>query len=273
MIKKLKANSVQIIEVMIMLIAFLLPYILNIPSWFGDYLRDHKPEPEIGSFLPYYILRAGNTAIALGLLFAALIAIRSYNKELVMNNYNVYHDYPYGWYWFCAKVLGIKKCNLILVPIYMQFKLVIGNVFQDYPLDEAEFPVIEAEPDCTIEKKNMIADLSEVNLVLEDTYVIKAKQIPFRKKSLPTIKISRNDGNSYTRHFSPKFVNAVTEEIRRLPEVNIINIYATTNPMNTVRISRSAFRMADRGNVEHVFVYQQKRSGARKFDGKRYKIY
>lgn len=34
MIKKLKANSVQIIEVMIMLIAFLLPYILNIPSWF-----------------------------------------------------------------------------------------------------------------------------------------------------------------------------------------------------------------------------------------------
>lgn len=65
----------------------------------------------------------------------------------------------------------------------------------------------------------------------------------------------------------------MTEEIRRLPEVNIINIYATTNPMNTVRISRSAFRMADRGNVEHVFVYQQKRSGARKFDGKRYKIY
>lgn len=39
-----------------------------------------------------------------------------------------------------------------------------------------------------LKRKNMIADLSEVNLVLEDTYVIKAKQIPFRKKSLPTLK-------------------------------------------------------------------------------------
>lgn len=273
MIKKLKANSVQIIEAMLMLIAFLLPYILNIPSWFGDYLRDHKPEPEIGSFLPYYILRTGNTAIALGLLFVTFKVIRSYNKELVMNNYNVYHDYPYGWYWFCAKVLGIKKCNLILVPIYMQFKLVIGNVFQDYPLDESEFPVIEDEPDCIIEKKNMITNLSEVNLALEDTYVIKATQIPFRKKDLPTIKISRNDGNSHTRHFSPKFVNTITEEIRRLPQVNRVNIYATTNPMNTVRISRSVFMMADRGNVAHVFVYPQKRNRDRKFYGDGYKIY
>lgn len=273
MIKKLKANSVQIIEVMILIIAFLLPYMLDIPSWFGDYLRDHKPEPEIRNFLPYYILKAGNMAIALGLLSTMLIVIRRYNKEFVMNNDNVYHDYPYGWYWFCAKVLGIKKCNLILVPIYMQFKLVIGNIFQDYPLDETEFPVIETEPDCTIEMNNMSTDFSEINLILEDTYVIESKQIPFRKKSLPTIKISRNDGNSHTRHFSPQFVNAVSEEIRRLPQVNIVNIYATTNPMNTIRISRSAFRMADRGNIDHVFVYQQKRSGMRKFDGKGHKIY
>lgn len=42
----------------------------------------HKPEPEIGDFLPYYILKTGNMAISLGLLFVTLIAIRRYNKDL-----------------------------------------------------------------------------------------------------------------------------------------------------------------------------------------------
>ena len=272
-IKKIKANFVQIVEILMLIIAIFLPYKLDIPSWFVAYLRDHKPEPEISDFLPYYILKTGNMAISLGLLFAALIAIRRYNKEFIMNNDNVYHNYPYVWYWFCAKVLGIKKCNLILVPIYMQFKLVIENIFKDYPLDEADFPAIEDEPECIVKKKNMRADLSEINLILEDTYVIESNQIPFRKKTLPTIKISRNIGNSHTRHFSPKFVNAVSEEIRKLPQVYIVNIYATTNPMNTVRIIRSTFKMADRGNIQHVFVYQQKRSGIRRFDGKGHKIY
>ena len=87
-IKKIKANSVQILEVLMLITVIFLPYILDIPSWFEDYLRDHKPEPEISNFLPYYILKAGNVAISLGLLFAVLIVIRRYNKEFVMNNDN-----------------------------------------------------------------------------------------------------------------------------------------------------------------------------------------
>lgn len=270
--KKLKANFVQIVEIIILIVAFILPYILDIPSWFSDYLSNHKPEPTAGSFIPYYILKTGNTAIALGLLVVAFWRIRKYNKDFVMNNDNVYHDYPFLWYWFSAKVLGIKKCNLIFVPIYMQFKLVVGNIFQEFPLDDADFPIIENEPSCTIVKKNMVTDLHEVNLILEDTYVIESKQIPARKKSLPTIKVSRNN-NSHTRHFSPNFVDAITEELRNLPHVSVVNVYATTNPMNTLRIARAAFRMADRGNIDHVVVYQQNRSGIRKFAGKGYKVY
>ena len=76
-IKKIKANSVQILEVLMLITVIFLPYILDIPSWFEDYLRDHKPEPEISNFLPYYILKAGNVAISLGLLFAVLIVIRT----------------------------------------------------------------------------------------------------------------------------------------------------------------------------------------------------
>lgn len=271
--KKLKANTVQIIEILIMIVAIILPFILDIPSWFSEYLNNHNPEPTVGSFVPYFLLKAGNIAIAIGLLIITHMNIRKYNKDFIMNNDNVYHDYPFGWYWFCAKVLGIKKCNLILVPIYMQFKLVIGNVFQEYPLEENDFPIMENEPTCTVVKENMDVDLKEVNLIFEDTYVIEAKQIPIRKQTLPTIKISRNNNNSHTRHFSPQFVDAIIEEVRKLPHIYAVNVYATTNPMNTLRIACSAFRMADRGNIDHVFVHQQNRSGMRKFSVKGYKVY
>ena len=192
-----------------------------------------------------------------------------------MNNSNVYHDYPFFWYWFCARILGIKKCNLILVPIYMQFKLVIEDIFDEYPLDEDDFPVIKDEADSDVEEINMDMDmeLSEMNLILEDTYVIESRQIPFSKKDLPTIKISRNINNNHTRHFSPKFIQKISEEIRKLPQINRINIYATTNPMNTLRIIRTTFKMADRGNIDHIFVYQQKNKGIRVFCEKGYKIY
>ena len=56
-IKKIKANFVQIVEILMLIIAIFLPYKLDIPSWFVAYLRDHKPEPEISDFLPYYILK------------------------------------------------------------------------------------------------------------------------------------------------------------------------------------------------------------------------
>lgn len=138
--------------------------------------------------------------------------------------------------------VGNKKCNLILVPIYMQFKLVIENIFEEYPFDEAAFPMDEGELVCIIEKKNMEADLSEINLILEDTYVIESEQIPCCKQNLPTIKISRNNGKSHTRRYSPNFINAISEEIRRLPQVSIVNIYATTNPRNMVQIIRSTFK-------------------------------
>ena len=271
--KKIMANFRQIAQVLLIVIVCCLPYMVDIPSLFEDYLRNHKPKPEFWDFITYYILKNGNIVILMALLIAASLLIRKWNKDFIMNNDNVYHDYPFGWYWFCAKGLGIKKCNLILVPIYMQFKLVIKNIFEEYPFDEAAFPIIDGEPECIIEKENMEADLSEINLILEDTYVIKPEQIPCSKQNLPTIKISRNIGNSHTRHYSPNFINAISEEIRKLPQVSIVNIYATTNPKNTVQIILSTFKMADRGNVEHVFVYQQENSGKRRFNKEGHKIY
>lgn len=275
MIKKIKANFRQVGEIIALVIVAFGVYILDISSLFKNYLMEYELKPEIGNIILYYLLNIGNIGFLIVLLGGLLKIFREFNKDFIMNSSNVYHDYPFFWYWFCARILGIKKCNLILVPIYMQFKLVIEDIFNEYPLDEADFPVIKDEVDSAVEKINtgMDMELSEMNLILEDTYVIELRQIPFSKKNLPTIKISRNINNNHTRHFSPKFIQKISEEIRKLPQINRINIYATTNPMNTLRIIRTTFKMADRGNVDHIFVYQQENKGIRVFCEKGYKIY
>lgn len=275
MVKKIKANFRQLGEIIALVIVAFGVYILDISSLFKNYLMEYELKPEIGNIILYYLLNFGNIGFLIVLLGGLLKIFREFNKDFIMNSSNVYHDYPFFWYWFCARILGIKKCNLILVPIYMQFKLVIEDIFNEYPLDEADFPVIKDEVDSAVEKINtgMDMELSEMNLILEDTYVIELRQIPFSKKNLPTIKISRNINNDHTRHFSPKFIQKISEEIRKLSQINRINIYATTNPMNTLRIIRTTFKMADRGNVDHIFVYQQENKGIRVFCEKGYKIY
>ena len=274
MVKKIKANFRQLGEIIALVIVVLGVYILDISSLFKNYLMEYELKPELGNIILYYLLNFGNIGLSIVLFFWGVLKFfREINKEFIMNNSNVYHDYPFFWYWFCARILGIKKCNLILVPIYMQFKLVIEDIFDEYPLDEDDFPVIKDEADSDVEEINMDMELSEMNLILEDTYVIESRQIPFSKKDLPTIKISRNINNNHTRHFSPKFIQKISEEIRKLPQINRINIYATTNPMNTLRIIRTTFKMEDRGNIDHIFVYQQKNKGIRVFCEKGYKIY
>ena len=275
MVKKIHAHFSQLGEIVALVIVAFGVSILDIYSLFKNYLMEYELKPEIGNIILYYLLNFGNIGFLIVLLGGLLKIFREFNKDFIMNSSNVYHDYPFFWYWFCARILGIKKCNLILVPIYMQFKLVIEDIFNEYPLDEADFPVIKDEVDSAVEKINtgMDMELSEMNLILEDTYVIELRQIPFSKKNLPTIKISRNINNDHTRHFSPKFIQKISEEIRKLPQINRINIYATTNPMNTLRIIRTTFKMADRGNVDHIFVYQQENKGIRVFCEKGYKIY
>ncbi len=269
---KIKSNTMPLFQTLLLMAALILPYIIDIPSYFGEHLKVHNPEPEWQDFLSYYLLQGGNTLLAIGLSIWILIKIRGYNKDLLMNKNNAYHDYPFGWYWYCAKVLGINSCNLIGVPIHLQFKLIVRDVFKDYPLDERDFPSLESRDRCKVEQMNITAQLEEMNLILEDTYSLNVDQLPYKKRKLPLIKISRS-GEKYIRYYSQEFVNTVATEIRQLTRIQRVNIFATTNPMNTKQIARAVFKMADRGNVDHIYVYQQKRTGFRLFRNKGYKIY
>ena len=99
------------------------------------------------------------------------------------------------------------------------------------------------------------------------------EQIPKEKRNLSTIKISRNNGISMERHFSQKFIESIIDEIRRIKHISTLNVFATTNPMNTEHIAKRVFALDTRGNIDHLYVFQQSSDKKRNFENKGYKIF
>lgn len=269
--EKISSNGRQILEIVALIIVTSIPWVVDLQEIFKEYLADHPISPD--DFFWQVAFRMGKPVASVVLFFAVLIGIRKFNQGFVMNRKRVYHDYCYAWYWFCAKILGIKSCDLVLVPIHMQFKLVIRATFQEYPLDETEYPVVENESDSKVSETNQEEPTREINLVLEDTYAIEVRQIPKSKQGYRTIKISRNSGADNSRHFSQKYIEAIIKCVRGLKGKVSVNVYATTNPMNTKHIAKRAFGLGERGNVEHLYVFQQGKDGRRRFEEKGRKVF
>ena len=61
--------------------------------------------------------------------------------------------------------------------------------------------------------------------------------------------------------------------MRHLPDSVTVNIFATTNPVNTRYIAQNTFQLANRDNIECLYVYQQSSVGNRNFESKGHKIY
>lgn len=269
--KKIKESFRSIIEIIVLVVAVFIPPIVDITS-FIELCFKNVPI-DFDNIKYFFLLKAGNWAIGLLFMLFILSKIRKYNKEKMFNTQNVYHDYPYLWYWFCAKILGYEKCNLKLVPIFIQFRLALNDTFSEYDVGaEDDYTVLEDEH-IDIKKKNYGQVSKEINLILADTYPIDDRQIPIGKRNLTTIAIERRRPD-LSRYYSPKFVAKIVDEVRNLPSnVKDINVYATTNPKHTLKISRNAFKLAERGNVEKLVVFQQERNGNRKFMKKGKTIY
>lgn len=264
-------NFTQISETVLILAVSLLPFYFDFKSIFSTYLQENYPAPD--NAVQYFLIQSeNNIIIAIALFLFILISTRKYNKDKTMNRKNIYHDYPLFWYWYCARVLGYKKCNLVLVPIPMLFKLVHHGLFEEYPLDENSYPEEENET-IKISKNNWTSNLTEVNIILEDTYPILDSQIPCSKNKLPTIKISRNDGKNFERHFSQQFIENVITQIRSLNSGITVNVFATINPLNSLNITKRAFTNGNRGNIDSLFVFQQEGYGERLFKTKGKKIF
>ena len=269
--KKIKESFVMIAQSFAILFVFVLPFKVNVQEIFKQYLTNNYPTPE--NYWVYLPLSYGN--IAISILISGLLywKIRKNNSNMFMNrDTNVYHDYPYVWYLYCAKVLGIKKCNLINVPIYMQIKLSIHQIFDEYPLNDSEYPIDENEV-VSVLKENEDASKQVCNLILEDTYPIEEIQIPRNVRKHYTVKVSRHSSGDFGRHYSEKFITQTINEVRSLPNDITLNVFATTNPKNSLNIAKQVFAQAERGNVSHIYVFQQRKTGRRIFEEKGKRIY
>ena len=237
--ERIKNNIRPILQLLLLVGVFFAPRIFKITE-----LIKTPPKLEasqkICDYIFYFAWKGGDWAIGVFFLIVVLFIIRKWNKTYMFNRGNYYKQYRYGWYRICSKILGYSECNLIQVPIYMQFKLVLN-------------------------------DTDEVNVMISDTYPLSLSQLPEIKKNIPTLLISRNNTNDVNRYDSPELVRCVVNEVRSLNNnIKKVNVYATTNPLNTKNI---AFKLGGRDNFNEVRVFQQERDGIRKFNNKGIVVY
>lgn len=269
-IGKIIDNGRAIFQIILLVICFLFPKHVNLSEIIRTLFGGQSPDFSTAKY--YYLMQSGNWTM--GILLAIIVLfkfIRKSNEDKILFNGNIYHDYPYIWFWFCSKILGYNSCNLILVPIAMQYKLVIRGTFEKYPIPEESFP--EKDMNVVVKYDNKDAEnANEINLILEDTYPITKNQIPELKKPLRTIIIKHDRKDDVSRIYNIKFVKEICKEARALPEKAIVNIYSTTNPRHNYEIAKQAFSLANRGNIKELYIYQQEKENTRKFS-KRKKIY
>lgn len=261
----------EILQLFILFICLIAPFLFDFETIIKIILGESSVNIDNAKY--YGLMILGNWFMGcLITLFVLFRFFRSANKEMIFNRGNIYHDKPYWWYWICSKVLGYEKCNLILVPIYTQYKLVLRDTFKYYPFDENDFP--EQKCSVVVNKKfnGGLDNQNEINLIIQDTYPISEEQIPYNMKSNNEINIKRNCNSFGERIYSRDLVNKIVEEIRMLDDNLILNIFSTTNPKNTYEIAKKAISLAQRGNVKHAYVFQQNRDGNRNFDTKPHRI-
>lgn len=270
----LKDNKREVFQSLFIISAFIVPGLIDLRPLLDGYLQTFKND---GWYILIYVLSIilGAKAIPF-LLSGAVVAFCCHrNKNIVLNRGNYYHNYPLWWYRYCSLVLGIKSCNLVLVPIYMQFKLVINAVFSDFPLIESDYPLVKENSKSKVVWHNVEQSEQEINVILEDTYKVDISQLPGSKRSLKTVKISRDEFIDGNRRYNPLFCEAVNSVIRSIPTIEVVNIFATTNPKHTIEIARKVFLQAKRGNVNALYIYNQddKVKATRAFEEKGHKVY
>lgn len=268
--ERIKNNIRPILQLLLLVGVFFAPRIFKITE-----LIKTPPKLEasqkICDYIFYFAWKGGDWAIGVFFLIVVLFIIRKWNKIYMFNRGNYYKQYRYGWYQICSKILGYSECNLIQVPIYMQFKLVLNDTFDKYNCGEFD----KKENDTiSVSKSNFSHETDEVNVMISDTYPLSLSQLPEIKKNIPTLLISRNNTNDVNRYDSPELVRCVVNEVRSLNNnIKKVNVYATTNPLNTKNIASSAFKLGGRDNFNEVRVFQQERDGIRKFNNKGIVVY
>ncbi|MCU1808240.1 hypothetical protein NVV31_22990 [Cytobacillus firmus] len=176
------------------------------------------------------------------------------NTEKVFNTGDNYNNYPLIIYWIASKILGYGKVTLVRVPIYLQYKILLADIFPNVLVDS---DVENKEQEVIVIEKNVEQPFDELNLILEDTYEITEGQIPLNKINLPTVIIQNGTDFSGHRIFNPKYIRIIREKTHQYSRTyNKVNIFSTTNTNHNNAIISKCFKNGDRTGFKNVIVYQ-----------------
>lgn len=254
--KKIKDWGLQWLQIVALVAALIFPILFDVAAKIQPIINNTGVTFDTVKY--YYLMKLGNGVIGIAFMVLLLfIWIRKGNSKRILNKGNLYHDHRYIGYFFCAKILGYKRCNLVRVPIAMQFKLVINDTFweYDYGLDD-DYREIEDENIKVESPKKCYT--STVNIVLSDTYPVTKEMLPTSTINLSTIWILRNNETDFVRCYSKKFCEIIQNTVRQLPDnVGGVNLYPTLNPKHSAWIARNVFKMGGRTNVNTLSIYPQ----------------
>lgn len=187
-----------------------------------------------------------------------LMIFRKKNAERTFNDgHSVYLHNCYKRLWIAANLLGYRKLQLIGVSIPMQFELINNGVFSEFISESSVVQYDEFKGEIIVEylienKKNKV-----VNLLVCDTYDIPIEKLAPDYLENTTVKISSQRNYSGNRYNNPLLVSTVREEVQKIVNTyNEINLFMTTNPLNTQGIVGKAFLTLDRSGFDKVSVIQ-----------------
>lgn len=214
---------------------------------------------------------------ASGLFLALLIGYYIYksNNKKIFNLKGIYISKEFVFK--IASYVGYQECNLVNMPIYIQYRLLIRRVFTKFTI--ASFNIEENDSPCIVPQIEIFSSPTELDtmiLILEDTYEIKNNQIEDQISKISSnkriqIKISRYSGTKI-RKCDLSFVNAIRQVIAHYATNTTIHIFATTNPKNNMRIFEQCFASLERDTIKKIYVYDQSKDGERIFD-KKYSVF
>ena len=202
-------------------------------------------------------------------LIIALLLIWGFNNKYKggyrLNHTNRYHIEKYWGYWVCSKILGIRRCELKLVPIPIQYKLLFDDTFSDFVLPDGIEQVPEPQMihmECFGE---CIDKCNNCNLIIADTYSITRSQLPDECKNYYSVAIYSSSIGP-VRYYKPDLVHKIRDVIHHLPlHISTLHIFATTNPVNNCYIVKTALNTGGRDHLEKIMVYFQSSSENRDF--------
>lgn len=261
------------------LIKILAPIFVAVSSFYYDFSRVIYTDLDAPNsfFSLVFSIALTYGSLAGGLFLALLIGYYIYksNNKKTFNLKGIYISKEFVFK--IASYVGYQECNLVNMPIYIQYRLLISRVFTKFTI--ASFNIEENDSHCIVPQIEIFSSPTELDtmiLILEDTYEIKNNQIEDQISKISSnkriqIKISRYSGTKI-REYDLRFVNVIRTVVAQYAPNTTLHIFATTNSKNNLGIFEQCFASLERDTIKQIYVYEQNKGGERIFD-KKYRVF